>query len=189
MEKEIDIEEKELEQMQNELDKKKNEVQAVSIFDKKKQEIAPVEQKVDEKNELIDGMFKEGIKYQVANNDDLKEKVLDTAKKYTETKMQVIQTNVDTEQKEANFNNKRDACESYGFNEKTTPIWATKFMSIGYSIMLSIWLFIGTFTFMPVIFIAKKMSVGLKKTWIAVVFAIILYLGITFVPILLTLLR
>ena len=103
--------------------------------------------------------------------------------------MQVIQTNVDTEQKEANFNNKKDACESYGFNEKTTPIWATKFMSIGYSIMLSIWLFIGTFTFMPVIFIAKKMSVGLKKTWIAVVFAIILYLGITFVPILLALLR
>ena len=59
----------------------------------------------------------------------------------------------------------------------------------GYSIMLSIWLFIGTFTFMPVIFIAKKMTVGLKKTWLAVVFAILLYFGITFVPILLTLLR
>ena len=65
--------------------------------------------------------------------------------------------------KKANFNNKKDACESYGFNEKTTPIWATKFMSTGYSIMLAIWLFIGSFTFMPVIFIAKKMSVGLKK--------------------------
>lgn len=189
MEKEIDIEENELKQMQEQLDKKKNEIQTVSIFEKKKQEVATVEEKVDEKNELIDGMFKDGIRYQVANNDDLKEKVLDTAKKYTETKMQIIQTNVDTEQKEANFDNKKDACESYGFNEKTTPIWATKYMSIGYAIMLSIWLFIGTFTFMPVIFIAKKMTVGLKKTWLAVVFAILLYFGITFVPILLTLLR
>ncbi len=189
MEKEIDIEESELKQMQEQLDKKKNEIQTVSIFEKKKQEVATVEEKVDEKNELIDGMFKDGIRYQVANNDDLKEKVLDTAKKYTETKMQIIQTNVDTEQKEANFDNKKDACESYGFNEKTTPIWATKFMAIGYSIMLSIWLFIGTFTFMPVIFIAKKMTVGLKKTWLAVVFAILLYFGITFLPILLALLN
>ena len=80
-----------------------------------------MKKKLTRKNELIDGMFKDGIRYQVANNDDLKEKVLDTAKKYTETKMQIIQTNVDTEQKEANFDNKKDACESYGFNEKTTP--------------------------------------------------------------------
>ena len=62
-------------------------------------------------------------------------------------------------------------------------------MSTGYSIMLAIWLFIGSFTFMPVIFIAKKMSVGLKKTWVAVVAAILLYFGITFVPILLAFLR
>ena len=101
--------------------------------------------------------------------------------------MKVIETNVDTENKEAHFNNKKDACESYGFNEKTTPIWATNVMSFGYSLMLGLWLFIGSFTFMPIIFIAKKISVGLKKTWLAVVFAIILYLGITFIPILLTL--
>ena len=112
--------------------------QAVNIFEKRKQEIATVEPPKDEKNELIEGMFKDGIKYQVANNEDLQNKVLETAKTYTETKMQVIQTTVDTEHKEAVFNNKKDACESYGFNEKTTPIWATKFMAIGYSIMLAI---------------------------------------------------
>lgn len=168
-------------------EKEKREIEAVNIFEKKKQEIATVEQPKDEKSELIEGMFKDGIKYQVANNEDLQNKVLETAKTYTETKMQVIQTNVDTEHKEAVFNNKKDACESYGFNEKTTPIWATKFMAIGYSIMLAIWLFIGSFTFMPVIFVAKKISVGLKKTWIAVLFAILIYLGVVLSPLLIAL--
>jgi hypothetical protein len=182
------MDEKGLDQMQADLDKKKMEVQAVNIFEKRKQEIATQEPpKVDEKNELIEGMFKDGIKYQVANNKELQDKVLDTAKTYTETKMQVIQTNVDTEHKEAVFNNKKDACESYGFNEKTTPIWATKFMAIGYSIMLAIWLFIGSFTFMPVIFVAKKISVGLKKTWIAVLFAILIYLGVVLLPLIIAL--
>lgn len=178
---------KDIEELQKQLEEKQAlvNVQPKSIFDNKK-EVAEIK-KTDENNELIDGMFKEGIKYQVANNEELQNNVLETAKKYTETKMQVIQTNVDTEHKEAIFNNRKDACESYGFNEKTTPIWATKAMSVGYSIMLAIWLFVGTFTFMPVIFIAKKLSVGLKKTWLAGLFAIILYLLITFVPILIAL--
>ncbi|NCU39920.1 hypothetical protein EOL99_03440 [Candidatus Falkowbacteria bacterium] len=178
----------ELEKIKVAKEQREMELSKRNVFDKRELEVVKEENKLDEKNELINDMFKDGIKYQVANNIDLQNKVLETAKTYTETKMKVIETNVDTENKEANFNNKKDACESYGFNEKTTPIWATKFMSIGYSVMLSIWLFIGSFTFMPVIFIAKKMSVGLKKTWLAVVFAIILYFGITFVPILIALL-
>lgn len=162
---------------------------AVNIFEKKKEEIANAPVKVDEKGTLVQEMFKDGIKYQVANNQELQEQVLETAKTYTTTKMQIIQTDVDTEYKEAVFNNRKDACESYGFNEKTTPVWATKVMSIGYSIMLAIWLLVGSFTFMPVIFIAKKMAVGLKKTWIAVIFALLIYLGVTFIPILLALLK
>ena len=158
-----------------------------NIFAKKEEE--KVEEKVDAKNALVEQMFEQAVVHQVTNDDTLKENVLDTAKKFTETKMQTIKTNVDTEFLEANFNNKKDACESYGFNEKTTPIWATKFMSFGYNIMLAIWLFIGTFTFMPVIFITKKMAVGLRRTWIAILFALIIYLGVTFVPILVALLK
>ena len=157
-----------------------------SLFEKKQEVAKPAESK---KNELVETMFEQAIEYEVQNNEELKENVLETAKTFVGTKMQTIATNVDTEHKEAVFNNRKDACESYGFNEKTTPIWATKFMSVGYSIMLAIWLFIGSFTFMPVIFIAKKISVGLRRTWLAVIFAILLYLGVTFLPILLALLN
>lgn len=177
---------KEIAELEKKLEEKKSELiktEPQSVFEKR--EIN--RQSNDKKDELLDTMFTDGIKYQVANNEDLQNTVLETAKTFTETRMQVIKTNVDTEHKEAVFNNKKDACESYGFNEKTTPIWATKFMSAGYSVMLAIWLFVGTFTFMPIIFIAKKLSVGLKRTWLAVLFAIVLYLGVTFVPLLMAL--
>lgn len=175
--------------VQAQIDKKKMEIQTTSIFDKKKAVSVVEEKPKKESDELVNNMFNEAVKYEVANNEELQDEVLDTAKQFTKTKMQIIKTDVDTEHKEAVFNNRKDACESYGFSEKTTPTWATKAMTWGYNVMLAIWLFVGTFTFMPVIFIAKKMAVGLKKTWLAVIFAIILYLGITFVPLLLALLR
>ena len=158
-----------------------------NIFNQPKESLEVV--KKDNKDELVDSMFEQAVAHEVTNNEELKGKVLETAKDFVNTKADIIRTNVNTEQKEANFNNKKDACESYGFNEKTTPIWATNMMTFGYNIMLAIWLFIGSFTFMPVIFIAKKIAVGLKRTWIAVIFAILLYLGVTFVPILLAFLR
>lgn len=156
----------------------------------KQQQVEKVEEKPqDGKDLLVQEMFEQAVVHEVASNEELKSKVLDTAKKFTDTKMKVIEKNVDSEHKEANFNNKKDACESYGFNEKMTPIWATNFMSIGYSIMLAIWLFVGTFTYMPVIFITKKLSVGIKHTWVAIVFAVVLYLSVTLVPLLMALLK
>lgn len=175
---------KEIQDLQKAVEAKQK--QELALFeDKPKQEVAVV----DNKDALVDNMFEQAIQHQVKNNEDLKNQVLGTAKIYTETKMQTISTKVDTEHKEAIFNNQKDACESYGFNEKTTPIWAVKFMAVGYSVMLAIWLFIGSFTFMPVIFVAKKLSVGIKKTWISGVIALLLYLAITLVPILIGVIR
>lgn len=143
----------------------------------------PVQPIADRKEHLVDAMFEQAVINQVATNEDLQDKVLNTAEKYTKVKMNKIETDVDTEFKEAVFNNNRDACESYGFDETKTPIWAVKFMRWGYNIMLAIWLFIGSFTFMPVIFVAKKVSVGVKRTWIAGLIAIILYVCATVLPI------
>lgn len=169
-------------------DEKQELAEKVNIFARENNlptEVPPAQKK----DELVNTMFEQAVVHEVANNQELKDKVLDTAKKYTETKMQTIATDVDTEHKEAVFNNNKDACESYGFNEKTTPEWAVKMMKFFYNIMLAIWLFIGSFTFMPIIFVAKKISVGVKKSWIAMVLALLIYLGITFVPILVAVLK
>ena len=140
-------------------------------------------QQQDKNGELVKDMFSQAICHQIANDKGLNETMLSTAKTYVNTEMQTISTDVDTKHKEAVFNNNKDACESYGFNEKTTPTWAVKVMKFGYSIMLALWLFIGSFTFMPVIFVAKKIQVAVKRTWIAIVLAVLIYAGITFIPI------
>jgi hypothetical protein len=171
------------------IENKVEEQKRKTIFDNMNKPAVVEEPKPDKKAELVEAMFQEAVVHEVGNNEDLKNQVLDTAKTYTETKMQVIKTEVDTEYKKAVFDNNADACESYGFNEKTTPSWAVRFMKVGYSIMLAIYLFLASFTVMPVIFLAKKMAVGLKKTWIAVVFAIVIYLGIVFVPLIIGLLQ
>ena len=159
--------------------------QEVSIFEKKKEmPLAQVEEK-DENKQLVEGMFNDAIKVEVANNEQLKEKVLDTAKTYVETEMKSIENKVEGKHKEAVYDNHKDACESYGFNEKRTPLWAVTVMSWGYNVMLGLWLLVGSFTFMPIIFVAKKISVGIKKAWIAGLLAVLIYLTVTLTPIIL----
>ena len=139
----------------------------------------------DENSALVETMFNQAVMHEVSNNDSLKETVLDTANTYVDTKMKTLKKKVDTEHKEAVYDNNKDACESYGFNEKTTPTWAVNFMRWGYNVMLAIWIFIGSFSFMPVIFVAKKIAVGVKKVWVAVILALVIYLAVTLVPIIL----
>lgn len=175
----------EIEELKKKVEEKQS--QEIDIFKPKDK---PVEVKQDDKNQqLVEGMFNQAILHEVANNEELKGNVLDAAKVYVDTEMQTIKTKVDTKNKEAVFDNNKDACESYGFNEKTTPKWAIGFMRWGYNVILAIWLFIGSFTFMPVIFVAKKISVGIKKTWLAGLIALLIYLGVTLTPIILAIIR
>ena len=57
-------------------------------------------------------------------------------------------------------------------------------MAIIHNAFTLIWVIIGTFTFAPVTFIAKKIKVIFKKSWVAVLLAIIIYLAIILTPIL-----
>lgn len=177
--------ENELAELQKQIDEKKE--QEKNIF-ANKQEVAVVE-KQDKNAELIESMFEQAVVHEISTNEDLKNQVLDTAGKYTSTKMEVIKTNVDTEHKEAIFNNNKDACESYGFNEKTTSPWAIKWMKYGYNVMLAIYIFIASFTVMPIIFLSKKIVVAVKHTWIAILFAFLLYCAVTVFPIVLAIIQ
>lgn len=179
----------EIEELENQVkEKKQQEKQELSIFNKKEQSIVEVKQE-DKNQQLVESMFNEAIGFEVANNEELKEKVLDTAKTYVDTEMKTIENKVEGKHKEAVYDNHKDACESYGFNEKRTPLWAVKVMSWGYNVMLALWLLVGSFTFMPIIFVAKKISVGIKKVWIAGVLAVLIYLCATVLPIILAVTR
>ena len=171
----------EIAELERKVKEKQNQDQ-LEIFKTKEQPVV-VETTQDSNQKLVEQMFNQAVVHEVSNNDELKDSVLSTAKTYVGTKMKTLENKVDTEHKEAVFDNNKDACESYGFNEKTTPTWAVNFMRWGYNVILALWLFVGSFTFMPVIFVAKKIAVGVKKTWIAGLLALLIYLAITLTPI------
>lgn len=137
-----------------------------------------------EPTEIVDGMFNQAIGHVATTDKNVQAQVLDAAKGYITNKTEAIKSEINTENKKAFFENNEDACGSYGFNEKTTPKWAVKAMRIGYNIMVALWIFVGTFTFMPVSFICKKMSVIIKNVWLAVVLSVLIWGATIIVPIL-----
>lgn len=183
------MDEKELKALEEQINNRKQELAVIqekglpkNIFNKDKKEAEVVvdnAQNEDYGGELVKEAFKQAVIHQVSKSEDLQNDLLETAENYTKTKMKVIKTEVDTEHKKSVFKNKKDACSCYGFNEDTTPTWAIYAMSILYNVMVGIWVIIGTFTFMPIIFVMKKISVGIKQTWLAVLLSVLIYAIIT----------
>lgn len=138
----------------------------------------------DRASQLVESAFSQAIINQVNENKELQEELLDSADAVVRNKVNAIKSLADAEDKETHFNNKKGACECFGYNETTTEKWAVNTMNVWHNIMTAIWLFIGFFTFAPVTFIAKKIAVIFKKAWLAVLLAVIIYLAVILVPLL-----
>lgn len=134
--------------------------------------------------DLVHGAFNQAVVHQMKNNDELRDKILNTAENCVKTEINTLQTETKTKNTAAKFDSAKDACECYCFGgkEKTTPTWAVNIMKCGYSAALFLWLIFATFTIMPIVFITKKIQVGIKATWLAILLAIVIYLGLTVVP-------
>lgn len=138
----------------------------------------------DKASQLVESAFGQAIVARVNENQDIQEELLNSADTVVRNKLNAIKSRADAEDKEAHFNNKKGACECFGYNETTTEKWAVNTMNVWHNIMTAIWLFIGFFTFAPVTFIAKKIAVIFKKAWLAVLLAVIIYLAVILVPLL-----
>ena len=133
--------------------------------------------------ELVEEAFSHAIVSQVTHNEELQQELLESADKVIQSKVSAIKAEAEREDKETNFNNKKGACECYGFNETTTPKWAVNFMNFFHNIFIILWIVTGSFTFAPIVFVGKKITVIIKKTWLAMVFAVIIYLIVVALPI------
>ena len=136
----------------------------------------------DNATELIEGAFNQAIVHKVKTDENVQNQLLDSADKVIQNKVNAVKERAELEDKEAHFNNKKGACECFGYNEKSTEKWAVNVMSWWHNIMTAIWVLIGSFTFAPVTFVAKKIKVIFKATWLCVVLALIIYLGILAIP-------
>lgn len=155
-------------------------VAPVINFDRKPESVAVTEEKPqDTATELVESAFNQAIVHKVTNDETLQNEMLDIAGDVIKNKTNAIKERADQEDKEAYFNNRKGACDCFGYDESTTEKWAVKVMNFWHNIMTAIWIFIGSFTFAPVAFVTKKLVVIFKKTWIAATIAIIIYLLIS----------
>lgn len=144
----------------------------------------PQKQEKDKATQLVESAFNQAIINRVAENEDVQNELLESADKVIDNKLNAIKSRAEQEDKETHFNNKKGACDCFGYDEPTTEKWAVNTMNIWHNVMTAIWLFIGFFTFAPITFIAKKIGVIFKKAWIAVVLAIVIYLAVILIPLL-----
>lgn len=167
-----------LNKIEQEIQKRKQsqavDVPAISFDDQpKKQEEAKAH---DTAGELVESAFNQAVVHRVATDENVKNELLDSAGKVIKNKTNAIKERAEQEEKEAYFNNRKGACDCFGYDEATTEKWAVNFMNLWHNVMTAIWIFVGCFTFAPITFVAKKIKVIFKKTWIAVTLAVFIYL-------------
>ncbi len=97
----------------------------------------------DKTQQLVEEAFNQAVIHRVATDESVQKDLLDSAGKVVKNKTDAIKERADLEDKTAYFNNKKGACECFGYNEATTEKWAVKVMSFWHNVMTAIWLFIG----------------------------------------------
>lgn len=133
-------------------------------------------------SDLIGAVFNTAIVETVKHDDEVKGEIVDSAKDTIRNKTQAYKDNAEAEAKEAYFNNNKDACECFGFKEeKMLEKWAVKCMKVVYRVLLAVYIAIASFTLAPTIFILQRVRNAVKKTWLAIVLAVLIYTFIYFV--------
>jgi hypothetical protein len=132
--------------------------------------------------DMVEQAFTAAVYATVANNEKVQSDIAEGAEKVIQNKTSAIKAQAEMEAKEAYFNNKKSACECFGYNETSTEKWAVSIMAIWHNIATAIWIIVGMFTFAPITFFAKRVSVIIKKAWLAVLVGIIIYLLVTTSP-------
>lgn len=138
--------------------------------------VAPAEpvQKV-EAGDLIEQGIGYTVVQKIQTDTDVQEKIGQTAEKMIDNKLVEKANETERQKKEEVFKNNKDACDLYGIDEKTVPVWVVKCAKIVQNFWYLIWLIVGFFTTAPVVFLSKKIAVVFKRTWVAVLLAIIIY--------------
>lgn len=139
--------------------------------------------------DLVEQAFNQAVIATVTNDEKVQSDIMHGAEKVIQNKTSKIKAEAELEAKEAHFNNKKGACECFGFNETTTPKWAVNIMGFWVGVLTAIWILIGMVTFAPVTFVAKKVSVIFRKTWLAVLVALVIYIVFLLSPLWLPILK
>lgn len=156
-----------------------------ALIDEEKKAIIEEEDKLS----LLDRGVDAAIVHKITNDDDVRSRLLDTANDIINNKLDEKQNDSERDKKRAALENNKDACDLYGIDEKTVPIWVVKAAKIVQNFWYIVWIIIGFATTAPVVFLSKKLSVVFKRTWVAVLLAITIYLAAVLVPLIINIIK
>ena len=132
--------------------------------------------------EMVDQAFSAATAAIIQNDKGTQQDIMTGAGQVIQNETARLKSEAEKASKEAHFNNKKDACICFGFNETTTEKWAVSMMAAWHNVVTALWIFVGMFTFAPVVFLAKKIRVIIKTAWVAVLLAIVLYVAVALSP-------
>ena len=118
----------------------------------------------------------------IEKSDTVKTEILKGAEQVVHNKTEEIKNRAEQQAKKALFENNKGACGCFGFDEDTTERWAVNYMKNWNRIFTLIWLIVGSVTFAPVLFISVKLKSIVRRAWVAVVLAILIYAAAALSP-------
>lgn len=156
------------------------------IFTPKKTEkpITTIEAAESRANEVVAEVFGQAVVHTVVNNEDIQDKLLDTAHAVVENKAEVLANRAEKESKASFIEKHSDACFYFGYDDTTTSKFHVKLMAFWIFVLNTIYIFtVGFFVVSPISFILRKLKVIIKKTWLAIILALLIYFLVLAIPI------
>lgn len=134
-----------------------------------------VKESSDKTTQLVDGMFQQAVVHTVANDDEVKQSILDTAKEVVGDKVETISNQSKVEKKKSKFLLFNDDCSNYGIDEAVAG-WKVKLMAVGSAFWFIIYFIIASVTVAPITIFMKGLLGAVKKIWLAILLAVVFYL-------------
>ena len=159
--------------------------QAAPIFAPRKAEkpITTIEAAESRANEVVAEVFGQAVAHTVVNDEGIQDKLLNTAHAVVENKAEVLANKAEKESKASFIEKHSDACFYFGYDDTTTSKFHVKMMAFWIFVLNTIYIFtVGFFIVSPISFILRKLKVIIKKTWVAILLALLIYFLILAVP-------
>lgn len=159
---------------------------AAPIFAPKKEEkpTTTIEAAESRANEVVAEVFGQAVVHTVVNDKGIQDKLLNTAQTVVENKAEVLANRAEKESKASFIDKHSDACFYFGYDDTTTSKFHVKMMAFWIFFLNTIYICsVGFFIVSPISFILRKLKVIIKKTWVAIVLALLIYFLILAIPV------
>lgn len=125
--------------------------------------------------EMIEKMHQAAILKQVQTDEETNKKFMDQAKKTVENQLDTIDKENVAHRQQATYSANREACRCYGI-EEAVPLWQIRMMRFGHSIWFIIYWLFATVTICPINVFVTGINAFIKRTWLSIIIAILIYL-------------